>query len=310
MRPSLDQLEALLWIARLGSFRRAAQRLNISQPAISGRIREMEEQLGFEVVDRSGHIPQLTSGGQETLRHAEQMIALAESFRGRIGRRNKPARTIRMGAADTFALTCLLALLERVAAVHPEAQVELEIDFSSKLDRKLQAGELDIAFLTSPSSHDSIYSEPLLDLDLGWIASPRTLLKQGRLRPADLLAVPIITNPRPSHLYKTILDWFAAGGCIPARVHTCTSLTIMTGLAMGGFGITVMPLILVHEELRSRRVLLLDTVEPLQSHYISLAYRTDRDKELLSAIAAMARAIVSERLVGGFRSHNSAIRVK
>jgi len=302
MRPSLDQLEALLWIARLGSFRQAAQRLNISQPAISGRIREMEEQLGFDVVDRSGHTPKLTAGGQEALRHAEQMITLAESFRGRLVRRAKPARPIRMGAADTFALTCLSALLERVAAVHPEAQVELEIDFSSKLDRKLQAGELDIAFLTSPSSHASIYAEPLLNLALGWIASPRMPLKQGRLRPADLLSVPIITNPRPSHLYKTILDWFAADGCIPTRVHTCTNLTIMTSLAAGGFGITVMPLILVQEELRHRRLMLLETVEPLPSHYISLAYRTERDKELLSAIGTMARTIVSERDVGAIRS--------
>lgn len=301
MRPSLDQLEALLWIARLGSFRRAAQRLNISQPAISGRIREMEDQLGFAVVDRSGHTPQLTSGGQETLRHAEQMIALAESFRGRIVRRNKPVRTIRMGAADTFALTCLSALLERVAAVHPEAHVELEIDFSSKLDRKLQAGELDIAFLTSPGSNDSVHAEPLLDLDLGWIASPRMLLRQGRLRPADLLSVPIITNPRPSHLYGTILDWFAADGCIPTRVHTCTSLTIMTSLAAGGFGITVMPLILVQEELRNRRVVLVETVEPLPSHYISLAYRTERDRELLSAIASMARNVVADRHLGALR---------
>lgn len=301
MRPSLDQLEALLWIAKLGSFRRAARHLNISQPAISGRIREMEDQLGFEVVDRSGRAPCLTSGGQETLRHAEQMIALADSFRGRIVRGNKPVRTIRMGAADTFALTCLSPLLERVASEHPEAQVELDIDFSSKLDRKLQAGELDIAFLTSPSTQDAVHVEPLLNLELGWIAGPRMLLPQGSLRASDLLSLPVMTNPRPSHLYSTILDWFAADGCVPMRIHTCTSLTIMTSLAMAGFGITVMPLILVQEELRSRRVVLLETVERVPSHFISMAYRIERDKELLAAIGAMARTIVSERSVGGVR---------
>mgnify|MGYP003340213506 CR=1 FL=1 len=46
MRISLDQVEALVWIARLGSFRAAAHQLNVSQPAISGRIRELERQLG------------------------------------------------------------------------------------------------------------------------------------------------------------------------------------------------------------------------------------------------------------------------
>lgn len=301
MRPSLDQLEALLWIAKLGSFRRAAARLNISQPAISSRIREMEEQLGFELLDRSGHAPQLTMAGQETVRHAEQMVALAETFRGRIGRRNMPPTSIRMGAADTFALTCLSPLLERLASLHPDTQVELEIDFSSKLDRKLQLGELDIAFLTSPSSHDAVHSEPLLDLDLGWIASPRLLIGQGKLRPVDLLGLPIITNPRPSHLYRTIMDWFAADGYVPTRVHTCTSLTIMTNLAADGLGITVMPLVLVREELRMRRLVLLQTTEPLPFHYISLAYRLEKDREMLAAIASMARTVVSERHMGTAR---------
>jgi DNA-binding transcriptional LysR family regulator len=302
MRPTLDQLEGLVWIAKLGSFRRAAAKLNISQPAISSRIREMEEQLGFEVLDRSGQTPQLTIGGQEVVRHAEQMVALAESFRSRIGRRNMPPTSIRMGAADTFALTCLSPLLERLASLHPETQVELEIDFSAKLDSKLQLGELDIAFLTSPTQNKMVHSEPLLDLDLGWIASPRLLLGQGKLRPADLLGLPIITNPRPSHLYRTIMDWFAADGCVPTRVHTCTSLTIMTNLAADGLGITVMPLVLVRTEIRMRRLVLLTTNEPLPFHYISVAYRMEKDPEMLAGIAAMARTIVLERHMGTSRS--------
>lgn len=298
MKPSLDQLEALLWIARLGSFRRAAHKLNVSQPAISSRIGELEEQLGFKVLDRSGHKPRLTAEGQEVVRYAEQMIALAESFRSRLLRQNAPPRSIRMGAADTFALTCLSPLLERLAALLPQTQIELDIDFSAKLDRKLQAGELDIAFLTSPSSHETVHAEPLIHLELGWIASPRLLIGPNRLTPADLLALPIITNPRPSHLYRTVMEWFSAGGYVPRRVHTCTSLTIMTNLAADGFGIAVMPLVLVREELRLRRLVSLSTTDPLPSHYISAAYRIDNDRDTLATVTTMAHAIVAERRMG------------
>jgi DNA-binding transcriptional LysR family regulator len=292
MRPSLDQLEALLWIARLGSFRRAAARLHISQPAISSRIREMECQLGFTVLDRSGHTPQLTVEGQEAVRHAEQMIAMAEGFRTRLHRQTIAPPSIRMGAADTFALTYLSLLLERLAALYPTTQIELDIDFSAKLDHKLQTGDLDIAFLTSPGTNELVHSEPLLLLELGWIASPRLLLGQGMLSPADLLSVPIITNPRPSHLYRTVTDWFAADGRVPQRIHTCTSLTIMTKLAVDGFGIAVIPLILVREELRQRRLVALPT-RPLPPHYISSAWRVDRDAETHAAIAAQIQSLVA-----------------
>lgn len=298
MKPSLDQLEALLWIAKLGSFRRAAAKLHVSQPAISSRIGELEEQLGFKVVDRSGHKPRLTAEGQEVVRYAEQMIALAENFRSRLVRQNTAHRSIRMGAADTFALTCLSPLLERLAALYPQTQIELDIDFSAKLDRKLQLGELDIAFLTSPNSHDLVYAEPLIHLELGWVASPRLLLGQNRLAPADMLALPIITNPRPSHLYRTVMDWFSADGYIPRRVHTCTSLTIMANLTANGFGIAVMPLVLVREELRLRRLVSLPTTDSLPSHYISAAYRIENDREMLAEITAMAHTIVAERHMG------------
>ena len=291
MRPSLDQLEALLWISRLGGFRQAAAKLNLSQPAISSRIREMEEQLGFTVLDRSAYVPQLTSAGQEVVRHAEQMIALAEGFRGRLMRQTNAPSSIRLGAADTFALTYLSILLERLASLYPGTQVELDIDFSAKLDRKLKTGDLDIAFLTSPDSHEAVHSEPLLHLELGWIASPRLLLKQGFLTPPDLLALPIITNPRPSHLYHTVTEWFAEEGYVAQRVHTCTSLTIMTKLAVDGFGIAVIPLILVQEELRQRRLVALPT-KPIPSHYIHCAYRLTDETDAYAAVAMLAQSMV------------------
>ena len=69
MRPRLDQLEALLWIVRLGSFRAAARQLHLSQPAISGRIRELEGELGFAVVDRTEFRPGITPKGAEVVRY-------------------------------------------------------------------------------------------------------------------------------------------------------------------------------------------------------------------------------------------------
>jgi DNA-binding transcriptional LysR family regulator len=130
MRPRLDQLEALLWIVRLGSFRAAARQLHLSQPAISGRIRELEGVLAFAVVDRTEFRPGITPKGAEVVRYAEPMIVLAESFRRRFAKPGLLPTTIRMGAADSFALTLLSALLTRIAERHPGMEIELTIEFS------------------------------------------------------------------------------------------------------------------------------------------------------------------------------------
>jgi DNA-binding transcriptional LysR family regulator len=143
-----------------------------------------------------------------------------------------------MGAADSFALTHLSALLARLTELHPRTHIDLEIGFSTNLNRKLQAGELDIAFLTSPTASASVCVEPLLALELAWLASPKLGIHGRLLGPTELFQRPIITNPGPSHLYSTIHDWFAGAGLVPQRLNTCTSLTIVAKLTADGIGIS------------------------------------------------------------------------
>jgi DNA-binding transcriptional LysR family regulator len=293
MRPRLDQLEALLWISKLGSFRSAARKLRLSQPAVSSRIRELESQLGISLLDRSRHRPRVTAEGLEVLRHAEQMIGLAENFRTRFGERDRLPKSIRMGAADSFALTHLSPLLARLAELHPGTHIDLEVGFSTHLDRKLQAGELDIAFLTAPTANSSVSVEPLLTLEVAWLASPKLELHGRRLGPADLFQRPIITNPGPSHLYSTIHEWFAGAGLVPQRLNTCTSLTIVAKLTADGIGISALPPALVRRELARSQLVRLTAAPELPFHYISVGYRVWTEQGDLAPIANLAHSLVT-----------------
>jgi DNA-binding transcriptional LysR family regulator len=293
MRPRLDQLEALLWISKLGSFRSAARKLRLSQPAVSSRIRELESQLGISLLDRSRHRPRVTAEGLEVLRHAEQMIGLAENFRTRFGERDRLPKSIRMGAADSFALTYLSPLLARLAELHPGTHIDLEVGFSTHLDRKLQAGELDIAFLTAPTANSSVSVEPLLTLEVAWLASPKLELHGRRLGPADLFQRPIITNPGPSHLYSTIHEWFAGAGLVPQRLNTCTSLTIVAKLTADGIGISALPPALVRRELARSQLVRLTAAPELPFHYISVGYRVWTEQGDLAPIANLAHSLVT-----------------
>src|SRR5687768_14035848 len=120
------------------------------------------------------------------------MLGLADSLAAHFEDKQLLAGTIRMGAADTIALTHLSKLLARIAARYPKTHVDVDVDFSANLDRKLHAGALDIGFLTAPTPSPTVAVEPLLDLDLAWLAGPQLALPRRRLAPADLAEVPII----------------------------------------------------------------------------------------------------------------------
>ncbi|MGE0798706.1 MAG: LysR family transcriptional regulator, partial [Lautropia sp.] len=237
MKFSLPQLEALVWALRLGSFRAAALRLSITQPAISVRLRELEQAVGGELFRRGGYRAQPTALGRQIAWQAERVLEQAEIFERRLAGAQSLAGPIRIGAADAFAITCGSRLMHEIESRHPEVQAELRVDFSGRLDVSLRAGDLDIAVLTAPTPDPLLKIQPLIDFPLQWVGSPArldALASRGRRRgsgPADIAHVPILTNPSPSNLYFSIADWFQRAGVQPARFITCNSLDIMTRLA-------------------------------------------------------------------------------
>lgn len=215
MRIQTAQLEAVRSVARLGSFRAAAAQLNLSQPTISMRVRELERHLGTPLFDRSGYRARLTEVGRDLIDYAERILGLAEEMEQRAGRPAQIAGPIRLGTADSFALTCLGPLLKQLEQEFPALRVDLTIDFSANLNQRLQRGELDVAFLTGPVEGPSLHIEALVRLPLAWVASPRLALPARLLRPKDLRDKAILTNPRPSHLFRSVQAWFGAVGLEP-----------------------------------------------------------------------------------------------
>jgi DNA-binding transcriptional LysR family regulator len=295
LRFRLDQLEALVWISRLGSFRATAQHLNISQPAVSGRIRELERHTGATVIDRSQSRPRITRRGAEIVRYAEQMMRLGESLAAHLNANHALVGTIRMGVAESFAVTHLSKVLARFAVRHPAAHVELDVDFSVNLDRKLRAAQLDIAFLHAPTPGPTVAIESLMEVEVAWFASPRLRLPKRAATPADLVGVPILTNPRSSHLYGSIVDWFGTAGLTPQRINTCNSLAIIAKLAVDGFGISVLPPVVVAAELKNRTLRKIPTRPGLQPSHVTIAYRTDPEIGDLASVVELVREVLRNK---------------
>jgi DNA-binding transcriptional LysR family regulator len=293
MRVTMSQLEAVLWSVRLGSLRAAASRLNVTQPAITARFRELERIVGGTICQRSEGRLQLTPLGRELLAYAERF----ESLHADMVRSLAPARLfvgpVRLGVTDSFALTCLPALMGVIEAADSAARIDLEVDFSAVLAAKLAAGDLDIAVLTTPPSSPQATVLPLVELQLAWVASPKLGLGGGVHGPADLVDQPILTNPRPSNLFDSITGWFAPLGRQPERLQTCNSLTIMARLAMAGVGVTLLPVAILHDELTDGSLVALQTSPAIAAHPLAVAFRHDYAGRGLQFLADEIAALVS-----------------
>ena len=147
MRATLGQIEAVYWIERLGSFRAAAVQLNLTQPTISLRIRSLEEALGVRVFERAGRHARLTAEGAAMLPLVTRLIDLAGQITVQHAARDPLLGRLRLGAPVSFGLSSMAQLLGELRKHYPELTVALTIDNSVVLCQRLNARELDLAFV-------------------------------------------------------------------------------------------------------------------------------------------------------------------
>src|ERR1700686_1453149 len=148
-------LESLLWVVRLGGIGAAAQHLNLTQPAVTRRIQELERELGAKVLRRQGRNVVPTPLGQSCLGNAERI--LSEIATMRVAASGKAAvGTIRVGVVESIALTWFQNFLARIEGRYPRVQLEIDVDLSSRLANKLGRRQIDIALLPGPIQLPSV----------------------------------------------------------------------------------------------------------------------------------------------------------
>ena len=289
------QFEALYWIAHLGSFHAAARHLHTSQPAISARIRELEQELGVTLFDRTERKVRPTPKGHELLRYAAQMMGIAAEIRQRVGTREALTGRVRLGVPSISALTWLPRLLDHVAHTYPGLIVEFSVESSEVLDEQMQQGQLDVAVLAGPVVSPKVTAESLGHVTLAWLCSPRLTLPPRVLGAADLALWPVITDRPGSHLHGAAMDWFRAEGVAPARHHGCSSLPTRIQLAVQGVGIALASPSAASRELSHGTLRLVETVRPPPSLEYVIAYSAVGLEAGGRLVADIAKGLIAQK---------------
>jgi DNA-binding transcriptional LysR family regulator len=198
MRYSLRQLEVFLAVAATGNVSRAAERMSLSQSAVSSALGELEKQFDIQLFDRIGKRLRLSSLGNAVRAEAEatldQATNLQRAFenRGSIG-------TLRVGATLTIGNYLAVPILARFLREHPGAEVKLSIANTREIERQVANFEVDVGLVEGEISHPDLEVRPWLDDTLTVFCAPdHPLGKQTALRDEDLLAAAWIVREQGS----------------------------------------------------------------------------------------------------------------
>ena len=285
-------LEVFYWVAQLGSFRRAAEKLNMTQPSISARIAQLEHQLKVRLLERGSGGAVLTPKGIDLLSYAERLLTLRTDLVMAITDRAAVRGTVRVGASETIVHTWLSMLVRQVHETYPLVTLEIVVDISPNLRDQLVGSELDVALLLGPVAAPRVRNTPLCEFPLCWMASPSIALPAEPVALADLARWPLITYSRATRPYLQIADLFNRSDLPPVRLFGNSSLSSIVKMTVDGIGVCAIPTAVVAEELASGKLrqIMTEAEAQLPPLVFTASHLNTPDHALAAAVATLAKS--------------------
>ena len=290
---TLRQLRYLASLARHRHFGRAADECAVTQPALSMQVRELEREIGTELVERRPGEIALTETGREVALRAEHILAATRDLVDDVRHRDVLAGQLQLGIIPTVAPYVLPRVLPRLQSRYPLLRIEVRETQTKVLLDELAGGDLDTVMLALPPEGADVETLPLFE-DRFLLAVPA-----ADPRPADRrVATEDVERQRLLLLEEGhCLRDQALAFCPPPRGDApvslgATSLATVMQMVANGYGVTLLPEIAASVEANDHRVKLLRFAEPQPARTVGLAWRRTsprkRDFAALGEIIAEA----------------------
>ena len=239
----LRQLEYLIAVAEEANFTRAAERVRISQPGVSTQIRQLEHELGAQLIDRSGRRASLTAAGEAVLEHARAALAAAGAARQAADAVNGLLRgQLTVGMVTGCTVTPLFDALAGFHHAYGGVDITLTEGGSAELVAGVRAGRIDLALVgTAGEPPAGVGSFTVVSERLVAMVPPgHPLLDHGPVCLRDVTACPLICMPPGTGLRGVLDQACAAAGLRPVIAVQASAGEAIIQLAQRGLGIGIL----------------------------------------------------------------------
>ena len=239
---NLDQLETLQAIAETQSFSAAARRLNLSQPAVSTQIRELEARFGVSLLERLGKKTLPTAAGRDLLAHAQRIALETEAVMALVRRRREGwLGRVRLGTSTIALNFHLPPVLRRLRSSHPYIELAVTSGTTVAVLAQIQRNELDAGIVNLPIDDHALEVVPLCEEPLVAIFPPDASGVPLHATPQSLLQQSLIFERPHAQVNQLIVAWFAAAGFAPRPAMELDNLASAARMVGVGLGVSIVP---------------------------------------------------------------------
>lgn len=287
-RLNLDQLGTFVRVVETGSFSAAAEKLGLTQPAVSLQIRQLEKRLGAALIERVGKKARPTGAGLELLGHADRIDAAVSAALESVARHTMDAvGAVHLGTDTTVSIYLLPPVLGALRKRYPNLEITVTTGNAAGIVKAVEENRIDLALATLPVSGRAFEVTPVVD-DAFVAIAPHGMVLPQRLTAANLSKLPLLITETGSASRRIIDRWFARGDATLTPAMSLGSVEAIKAMVIAGLGCGIMPEMAVRGEVRPEYA-----VRPLSPRlHRTLGVVIRRDKRLTKGLKAIYDALL------------------
>lgn len=290
---TLRHMQIFTTVCDSNSVTAAAETLGVAQPAVSLAIKELEDFYGVRLFDRISHKLYLTEQGEELLRYSRQIISLFDAAECSIKNWDSFG-LLRVGSSVTVG-TCLMpGYVKRFHSMYPKIKVQVAIDNSAVIEKKVLENRLDFALIEGIVHSDRIIAQKFLRDELVLVCGANSAFsKEAEVSPDELTGLPFLLREKGSgtrELFDSTL--LSKGIAVTPEWESISTEAIIQAVSCG-LGVSVLPFRLVEQELARKRLNTMEIRGLDFKRYFSVIYH--KDKHLSKSASAFLRMIRQKR---------------
>jgi DNA-binding transcriptional LysR family regulator len=294
-RLNLDQLRALVEVVQLGSFSAAARSLNLTQPAVSLQVRELEGRLGVQLVERLGKRAHVTATGAELIERARRIEHEVDDTIDAMRRRREGGLArVRIGTGGSILAQLLPPVLRTLRQKHPNIEIVVMTGTTDEIATLVARNDLDIGLVTMPVPDRSLTVVIVREDPMVAVLPPSEQHAPPTLDAATLGSYPLILDSTGATMHQIARDWFRGAGIEP-RPAMQLGHVAMRSLIGAGLGASILPIEALLGD--ANAAVVVRPLEPPLTQTLAIIRRADkRDEPGLAQVQDALLAIRHRRI--------------
>ncbi len=288
----LRQLRYFVAIVDHGSLSRAALVLHVAQPALTQQLRQLEEELGAQLLHRSAQGVLSTDAGKVFYEHAQAILKQVADARAAVTQSTtRPSGSVTLGLPHSISGALALPLLTAARARYPEITLQLTEEISGSLAEQLRSGRLNLAVLFDDQQPGHCAGTALVEEDLMYICRAGSAFAPAgeALSLSEALASTLILPALQQGVRPRVEQVARAAGLAPSEVIEINSIAILRSALLADIGATLLPLAPLQQDIEHGTMAAWPVHSPAITRSVTLC--ASRNIPLTNAAAAISRLV-------------------